>query len=214
MIGARNALLSRRGFIAMGAAFALPIPPSSALAFAVIRNGVKIGEQRLRFARNGAALTVHNHVELRVLFLAVPVFHYTMAVTEHWSGNNFVSAASQVNDDGKRLNVTVRREPDGVVIERTGKPAYRASSDALPFTHWNKAVIGGPLINMETGNTDHPHVAELGWYRLPTLPTGSITARRYRLTGPVRLSDYYDERGIWAGLEFHHRGHIVYKKIV
>jgi hypothetical protein len=119
-----------------------------------------------------------------------------------------------VDDGGTRLKVAVRRAPDSVVIERTGKPAYRAPADALPFTHWNKAVIRGPLINMETGNTDHPHVTKLGWYRLPTLPTGSITAQRYRLTGSVHLSDYYDEQGIWAGLEFHHRGHIMYKKIV
>ena len=214
MISQGSGMLSRRGFIAMGAAFSLPIPQSNALAFAVLRNGTKIGEQRLSFVRHGDALTVHNHVALRVLVLTVPVFHYAMAVTEHWSSGGFISAASQVNDDGRMLAVTVRRDPDSVFIERTGKPAYRAPAAALPFTHWNKAVIGNPLINMETGNTDHPHVAKLGWYNLPTLPSGSITARRYRLTGSVHLSDYYDEQDLWAGLEFHHRGHIMYQKIV
>jgi hypothetical protein len=152
--------------------------------------------------------------ELRVLVLSVTVFRYVMDVTESWSGDGFVGAAASVNDDGRHRQVVVRREPDAVLIERTGKPPHRAPPDALPFTHWNKAAMRGPMINMETGAIDHPHVAELGWYRLPTLPSGDVIARRYRLTGPVHLSDYYDRQGLWAGLEFHHRGHIFYKKIV
>jgi hypothetical protein len=214
MTGSKAGSMSRRGFAVMGTAFALPIPPADALRFAIFRNGTRIGEQRLNFTRTGSALTVQSQVELRVRILSVTVFRYAMEVVEHWSAGAFVSADSRVNKDGTRMRVAVRRDAEGVTIGRTGKPSYRAPANALPFTHWNRAVMRGPIIDMETGTTDHPHVAELGWYALPTLPAGTVIARRYQLSGTLQLSDYYDRQGFWAGLEFHHHGDILYRKIV
>lgn len=206
--------LGRRDVLALAGAYALPVPAGKALSFAILRNGARIGTQRVEFEQAGGALTIRSHAELRVLVLSIPVFHYAIEVVERWSAAGFQQAASRVNDDGTRRAVAVRREAGHVAIERSGAPASRAPAGALPFTHWNQAALRGPLIDMATGAVQRPQVAALGWYRLPVLPEGSVTARRYRITGALTLSDYYDRQLIWAGQEYSHRGRIVYEKIL
>ncbi len=206
--------IDRRSFMAMAAAFAIPLPSDNRLSFDVYRNGSKVGEQHLRFIDAGDMLTVDNHVELKVGLLSIPLFRYTAHIVEHWRDNAFVSATSAIDDNGTPHQLFVERQPDGIVIQGNNTPRYVAPATALPLTYWNKAMLKGPMINMQTGHTDTPSVAVVGWFKLPALPSGTITARQFKLTGPIRLSVYYDEKNTWSGLAFDHKGHISYKPVL
>lgn len=198
----------------MAAALALPVPQHDRLAFDVYRNGSKIGEQRLRFTRAGGRLRVDNHVALHVKLLAIPVFHYTAHIIEHWQDGAFHKASSVVDDDGRKIDLHLERRASGVAVSGNRVKPYVAPKDALPLTYWNKAMLDGPMINMQTGHTDTPDVTRVGWFKLQAEPSGTVTAAKYRLTGPIRLSVFYSPKGTWSGLDFERRGHITYRPVI
>jgi len=204
----------RRDFLTMAAVLALPVPKDDRLAFDVYRNGSRIGEQVLRFSRAGGRLTVNNHVELHVRLLAVRVFHYSAHIIEHWRDGGFLKATSAINDNGRKVDLRLDRQAGGVAVSgNRGKP-YLAPKNALPLTYWNKAMLDGPMINMQTGHTDTPDITKVGWFRLKAEPSGTVTAAKYRLTGPIHLSVFYSPKGTWSGLDFDHEGQITYRPVI
>ncbi|HQT89026.1 MAG TPA: DUF6134 family protein [Acidiphilium sp.] len=193
---------------------ALPVPASNRLSFAVFRNGTRIGTQTLRFTNTGANLRVDNQVGLQVKLLDVVVFNYQAAITEHWAHGAFASAHSTINANGTLHRVQVERRSGAVAISGNRIKSYTAPANALPLTYWNKALLQGPMINMQTGKTDHPTINDLGWFALPTLPSGTVRAQAYKLSGSLHLTIYYDQNNRWQGLAFDHSGHITYEPIL
>lgn len=211
-------MVTRRGLAGLAAAAvlpaSLPVPKANRLAFDVYRNGSRIGRQVVTFRRKGGVLTVTTKVDLHVSLVGIRVFHYRGRIVEHWRGDTFHSAESHINDDGTRHVVKARRVAQGIAISGDRVKSYTAPADALPLTYWNKGVLKGPMINMQTGHTDHPTVTTKGWFKWPAVPSGTVTAREYKLTGPLHLAIYYDRAGTWSGLSVHHRGHIVYRPVL
>lgn len=206
--------IGRRGILTMAASLALPVPKDDRLAFDVYRNASRIGWQHVRFRHAGDELRVDTHVDLHVSLLDVRVFHYRAHIVEHWRGNSFRKASSAVNDDGAKSTLLVERVSDGIAISGTRRKRYIAPPDALPLTYWNKAMLDGPMINMQTGYTDTPDITKEGWFRLPAEPAGAVTALKYRLTGPLHLAVYYNRANTWSGLAFHRDGHITYRPVL
>ncbi|MGC8531910.1 MAG: DUF6134 family protein [Acidiphilium sp.] len=213
-MAALTAALTRPALAADTANATLPVPASKRLAFAVFRNGTRIGEQVLQFVETGDHLRIDNHVTLQVKLLDVVMFNYRAAITEHWAQGEFAAAQSVIDANGTLHRVQVARRANGVAISGNLIKPYVAPPDALPLTYWNKALLKGPMINMQTGHTDHPTVTDLGWFALPTLPTGTVRAQAYKLSGSLHLTIYYDQQNRWQGLAFDHSGHITYEPIL
>lgn len=216
--------IARRGVLALPAALLLPAAPAAAapglpvprgdrLDFDVYRNGSRIGAEHVRFSRSGDELAVDSSVELAVRLLGVRVFHYRARIVEHWRHGAFQRARSTVNDNGTHHELAVERVAHGIEISGNRRSRYTAPADALPLSYWNKAMLGRPKINMQTGNTDRPPVAKEGWFRLAAEPSGTVRAEKYRLGHPLDVAVYYNRAGAWSGLEFHHDGHIVYRPV-
>lgn len=192
----------------------LPVPPGNRLSFAVFRNGTRIGTQTLRFTKTDDTVRVDNHVGLQVKLLDVVVFTYQAAITEHWMQGAFASAHSTINANGTLHRVQVERRASDVAISGNRIKPYSAPANALPLTYWNKVLLHGPMINMQTGHTDQPTINDLGWFALPTLPSGTVRAQAYKLSGSLHLTIYYDQNNRWQGLAFDHSGHITYEPIL
>jgi hypothetical protein len=206
--------LTSRAMAADTAIAAQAVPASKRLAFAVFRNGTRIGQQTLQFSENGDHLRIDNHVTLQVKLLDVVMFNYRAAITEQWAHGVFAAAQSVIDANGTLHHVQAARQINGVAIRGNLIKPYLAPSDALPLTYWNKASLKCPMINMQTGHTDRPTVTDLGWFALPTLPTGTVRAQAYKLSGSLHLTIYYDQQNRWQGLAFDHSGHITYEPIV
>lgn len=209
-----EATIGRRSILTMAASLALPVPKEDYLVFDVYRNGSRIGWQHVRFRQAGDWLRVDSRVALHVALLDVHVFHYHAHIVEHWRSNTFRSARSAVNDDGTKIDLSVERVSDGIAVSGNHCHRYIAPPDALPLTYWNKAMLDGPMINMQTGHADTPKITKEGWFRLPAEPSGAVTAMEYRLTGPLHFVVYYNRANIWSGLAFHHDGHITYRPVL
>jgi hypothetical protein len=82
----------------------------------------------------------------------------------------------------------------------------------MPLTYWNKKLIYGNILNIQTAHSYRVNVATPGWNKLPTADGGSIVAQRFDLTGKLRLSVWYDQYNSWSGLEFRINGDETYQK--
>ena len=194
-------------------AAALPVPPSGKMGFKVLRNGTPIGEQHLVFTRRGNTLRVDIYAALVVRLAGIPIFRYTARATEIWSGGVFQGITSRVNDDGNHLQVHAERVADGYAIEGTHVPRYIGPPDTLPLTYWNKAMLNGMILNIQTAHSYPAIVHSPGWNRLPTADGGTVVAQRFNVTGKLHLSVWYDQYEQWSGLAFHIDGYETYEKL-
>ena len=195
-------------------AMALPVPPTGALGFRILRNGVPVGEQHLTFSQSGDQLRVDNHAELVVRELGIPVFHYAAMATEQWAGGVFRGVDSQVDHNGTQLRVHAAPIAGGFAIEstKTGDYDYTGQPGLMPLTYWNKAMLDAMILNVETGRHYPAIVSSPGWNYLPTADGGRLLAQRFDVSGKLHLSLWYDQNEQWAGLAFNILGQITYQK--
>lgn len=191
----------------------LPVPPSGTIGFKVLRNGTPIGEHHLIFTRNGDTLRVDLHVALLVRLAGIPVFRYMARATENWSGGVFHSVDSWVNENGNQLQVQAERVANGYAIRGTHVPPYIGPSNTLPLTYWNKAMLYGTILNIQTAHSYPAIVSSPGWNRVPTSDGGTVVAQRFNVTGKLHLSVWYDQYEQWSGLAFHLDGYETYEKL-
>jgi hypothetical protein len=183
--------LPRRAVLAGG--LALPIfataaaAAPAALAFAVFRNGTKIGEHRLAFAADGDALTVTADAAMTVKLGPVPVFRYRHHAVERRVGGAFASLVTATDSNGKRERVSAQKT-GGVIRIDSPSGAITAPAAANPITHWNPLVFGSPLFNPQTG-------------RLLKATARKITANHWQIRGEAEIDDFYDDQGTWLALK-------------
>jgi hypothetical protein len=206
--------------MAAGAA-ALPVPAGGEIAFDVLRNGDVIGVQRLLFTTAGDTLSIANTVSLSVTLASIVLFRYELQATERWQDGVFQSLDSNINFNGDALQVHAEKVAGGYAVEghnadnpAKNVPRYLAPPDTLPLTYWNKRMLSGTILNIQTAHSYKVNVASPGWNKLPTADGGTITAQRFDLSGKLVLSVWYDAAGSWAGLEFNKSGDITYRKHV
>lgn len=188
----RRLLLAAAGFAFVpSVALAAAPPPGGRLAFAVFRNGARVGDHLMTFAGQPGAMTITTEVAMTVKLGPVPVYRYGHRAVERWRGGRFAGLETSTNGGGKLQKVVARRTAGGVIIE-TGKGSTTAPASALPLTHWHADALAGPLFNPQDGRLLRVS-ARRG-------PGGSIAAVRWSLTGDAQIDDWYDEAGTWVAL--------------
>lgn len=179
-----------------GHALALRGPPAGRrLAFAVYRNGTKVGEHRMSFTGAPGALSVSTDVNMTVKLGPVPVYRYSHSATERWAGGQFASLQSTTNGNGKVQKVNATRTPGGVIIEST-RGKVTAPAAALPLTHWNSESLTGPLFNPQEGK-----VLKVQARRMGRETIAGVSATRWNLTGEAQIDNWYDPAGDWLALK-------------
>ena len=198
--------LPRRALLACGAAAllarpaaAVVLPPSRKLLFEAWRSGSKIGHEEMSFVEDGDALTVTMTAKFSIGLGPITFLDYRHHGTEHWRCGRFESLETHTVENGETTHLSAKHAGDSVVVE-TGKLRVVAPADACPLTHWNSAILRGPLFNPQTGEIMHETVARESSQVL--LANGSSApATSYTLSGTAYLIDWYDEAGVWAGLK-------------
>ncbi len=205
-------MLSRRHFMAgaalplLGAArVAATMPPgvpgSDRLRFAVMREGARIGEHALVFTPVADGVDIRIDVNITVRLGPIPLFHYALRGLEQWRGGQCVYAAANANDDGTKAFMVATRDARGLWVRGSRAGKYLAPPAALVASHWNKAELRGPWINLQDGRLFHPAVRDAG--PGPVLLAGGarLPAERYVISGDVHLDLWY-EGPLWTGLSF------------
>lgn len=194
-------MLSRRSLLA--GVVALPgLPKTDRLEFRLIREGSRIGSHVLEFEARGNGVVVSIAVDIEVRFGPFVLYRYKLRGAETWEDGRCIAAESQTNDDGRPCFMRATRGPGGLRVEGNGTPSYTAPANALVASHWNRAELDGPWINLQDGQLLHPRVAPLG-PRPAVLANGArVPASCFAITGPARIWLWYSSADVWTGLEF------------
>jgi hypothetical protein len=186
----------------IGALPARPVFASepSDLAFAALRDGHRIGEERLRFETRGLDILVRTVAEFAVKLGPVSLFHYRHQASERWTGDRFESLETSTEQNGKTQRLTARREGEGVMLETADGPRPAAPASAVPFTHWNRRIAGAPLFDPQTGKLMRERVSAPTQARATLASGASVPAVVVVFRGDANVQDFYDASGVWTGL--------------
>lgn len=184
-------LIARRELIVGAAGFALApsavlAGPPGRLAFAVFRNGTKVGEHQMSFSGDDDNRTVTTDVALTVKVGPVPVYKYKHSAVEKWAGGKWVSIETTTNGNGKVYKAS-GRQMGGYVQIAGPKGAVRGPADAVPLSHWNQANFGKPLFNQQEG-------------QLLKVTCSKVKPGHWRIRGDAEIDDFYDAQGNWMAL--------------
>jgi len=183
MVGRRELLAAGVGLLVPARALAAP-PPR--LAFAVYRNGAKVGEHVISFSGDDDTRTVSTDVNMTVKVGPVPVYRYKHTAIEKWAGGKFVSVDTTTNGNGKVYKASGRAQAGYVAI--TGPTgAQRGPADAVPLSHWNQASFGRPLFNQQEG-------------KMLKVQCTKVTPGHWQIRGEAEIDDFYDAGGNWMAL--------------
>ncbi|HTY67238.1 MAG TPA: DUF6134 family protein [Alphaproteobacteria bacterium] len=178
------------------------VPPcgDGRLAFRVLRNGGAIGSHTLDFVPQDDGFDVRIAIDIKVGFGPITLFRYNLTGTERWRGGMLISSESATNHDGKKVTFSCRREGDGLSVSGSQVSPYRAPGEALTASHWNKAELRAPWINLEDGRLMRPKVEPAGLERLRRPDGTFLAAERYMLSGDATLDLWYEPNRRWASL--------------
>ncbi len=191
----RRSLLAFAGLMIASPALATA-PPGGRLRFAVWRNGERIGDHEMTFVTGGGLTTVSCEAAMKFKIGPIGVT-YSHTAKELWKGDDFQSVETASLTNGKRESVSARRTAAGVVIQ-AGSTSKTVAAETAPLSHWNSAVLNGPLFNPQNGKLLKV-TASRGAPVLPAdspLPSGA----RWSLRGGADIDDWYDANGVWSAL--------------
>lgn len=192
--------------MAMGASpsgvASLPIPPSRALAFRLVRHGTAIGSHTLDFSVEGDTLTVRIAADVLFTFGPIPLVRYSHRNTEIWRGGRLASLDAQTNKNGNMLHMSAHRTAAGLQVEGSGTAPYIAPEDALPTTYWNSRMLDGPMIGVQDGMLVRPKVTEKPVEPVRLASGAEKEARCYSLTGDLDLDLWYAAGRDWMSMRF------------
>jgi hypothetical protein len=207
MIGRRSLLAV--GLSAIGATTvparvaraALPVPPTNRLAFAIMRGGSEIGRHVLTFDHTGNELAVKIDVRIAVGLGPLVLFRYDHRGSEQWRDGEVLANHADTDDNGTDLKMMARREGASLLVSGSQVAPYLAPPHASPATHWNRAMLNGPLINTENGKLLKPSIRPAGTDTV--LVAGrQIRAQRFEVRGDIDFDTWYDAAPSWVGLRF------------
>ena len=201
------AILDRRAMLCAGlgalgsvwpgaSAFAAP---ASHLAFEIWRNERRIGSHTVSIEGDRQAMTVVIMAEMAFGFGLIPI-RYRHDARETWRDGAFAEFASTSVTDGIRDRVTAHREGDAISLVGSHGGPITAPANVHPLTHWNSAVLDGPLFNPQTGAMLNERITRTPGQTVTLADGRAISATGYALTGPARITDWYDGQDAWTGL--------------
>ena len=203
MDAADMVMIARRTMLAgMAAGVAVPVQaavPTEDLAFRVMRNGSEIGRHTVAFERTGGDLTVRIAVDIRVGFGPVTLYRYALRATEHWRDGVLMAAEGDTNDDGSKDFLRLSRQDMALVVEGSAAPRFTAPAECLCASHWNRAELAAPMVNIQNGELLRFTVTSAGQERVD-VGGQTVMAEHHVLDGKNRLDIWYDDRGAWSAL--------------
>ncbi len=204
----RLEVLPRRALLLSGfALLCMPVrtiaqvrAPRRDMRFEVWRHGQQIGLHSVAFSGDDRNFSAAIHAEMLVKLGPIPVFRYTHQAQEIWRDGQFAEFESHTVSNGRREQVHAIHAPDGVTIATGAGQKLQAAARTHPLTHWNQAVLDGPLFNPQTGALLHIAVSQSAVANAQPAPGHPPCTACYLLRGDAEIIEWYDADGTWAAL--------------
>lgn len=193
----RRAMLAGLGMAGVG--LSARAAPSENLMFRVMRKGDDIGRHSIIFSGDAAQLQVEIAVDIRVGLGPITLYRYGLRATERWRNGVLHEVTGTTNDDGTKDFVNARRVSDSLAVEGSAGKPYNAPSGSIAASHWNRAELAAPMVNIQDGALLDFKVASKGLAQV-TARGRQVGAEHFVLQGKEHLEIWYDAAGVWVGL--------------
>ena len=183
----------------------VPAEPPADIVFDVYLNDTPFGEHAVRFGETGSGdLRVEIDIELTAGFGPITVFRYEHEAEEVWRDGRMARLEAATLKDGDWTRVDVARTGPDTIISGSAELACLP-----PSSHWRGySASTGRILNTETGDPMPVEITDLGMETIETA-SGTVDARRIRMSGTLTVDLWYDADGRWVGCEFEARGQTI-----
>lgn len=173
--------------------------------FTVLKDGSPVGQHRFEFDRDGGRVEIQEATEIEVRFAMIPLYTFEHQASEIWEDGRAVRIDSTTNDNGEKLNITVRPDHQGYVRTVNGRvDKFGDSVRVLDF--WDKDI----LTHHEFFSTVEDKILKVSFkYVGPeriAVAGKSLAVEHYRMVGDEERDLWFDADGRLAKVEFRRHG--------
>jgi len=174
----------------------------SGLEFEIRRNGQPVGAHSMTFTP-GADKTVNvvARSSIAVRFLGFTAYRFTYDSRSAWRDGRILDLAARTDDDGTISQVGATLNGDRLSVQGP-HGTVDAPAATFPTDHWHPGVRGASVVlNTITGGLNQVAMTREGVESVPT-GDGPRPAERWRYSGELDTTVWYDDAGRWVGLRF------------
>jgi hypothetical protein len=194
------------------AALLLMTPSLPALAdeageytFTVLSNGEPVGRHRFVFERDGDRIEIQEATEIEVTFATIPLYTFEHQARQVWQDGRAVLIDATTDDNGEKLDITVRDTGHGYVRTVNGR-VDRFDPSRFVLAYWNPDTLEHEAffsaIEDKTLNASFVLVG-MDQIKLAGKP---IEAQHYRMVGDEERELWFDADGNVAKVTFQRYG--------
>ena len=178
-----------------------PVPADGMHHYIVKRNGDPIGTLKIDIKRDGERLTAVSDYSIKVKLLAIVLYRYDKRMAETYENGRLISYETEIDDNGTKSQVTVRRDGDTLAITHP-QGQLTAQGNLIPSTYWPPSTVGqsqlidssdGMLVNVVLSA---PVVEDLA------IDDRTVKSKRYEMSGDLKRTLWYDaSTGAWLKMK-------------
>ena len=173
--------------------------------FTVLKDGAPVGQHRFEFDRDGERVEIKEATEIEVRFAMIPLYTFEHQASEIWENGRAVRIDSTTNDNGDKLNITVRPDDQGYVRTVNGRvDKFDDSVRILGF--WDQDILN----HHEFFSTVEDKILKVSFEYVGrervTLAGKQVDAEHYRMVGDEERDLWFDADGRLAKVEFRRQG--------
>jgi len=190
----------------LAAALAAPAVADDNRTFQVYVDNKPAGQTVMKVAdKDGTTeCSVSVRVEVRAL---LGKYQYSLDATETWKDGKLLGLRSTCNDDGTKHDVTLTSDGTTATLKADGK-TIKGKAAVWPTTYWRLPPAAGDLtlIDSDTGKLIAAKLEKVGAEKVRVLGADK-EATKYRLTGGLDVTLWYDAGGRLVRESFVESGH-------
>jgi hypothetical protein len=164
--------------------------------FTVTRDGEPIGTQRVAFRNDGGRTELDSEMELKVSFAMVPLYYFSNRRHEVWQDDQPLMIKSKTDDNGEKLDITLR--PEGAGYVRTVNDRVdRLDEKTKVLAIWNQATVEaepGLFASVIEDETLELAFDLVGKEKI-VVEGHQMEVDHYRMTGQEERDIWYDDDG-------------------
>lgn len=170
--------------------------------FRVLRNGSPIGHHKVTVRQDGPRTEVTVDIALRVTAAGIlTLYRYLHQSREVWDGDRLISLVSTTDNDGEAEYLNATAVAEGLQVDGSGFKGL-LPADTMPTSYWHRDFLNRDTI-MDSQNGRRIELAVTPErFEMASALRDETPARRYRLTGDVELTLWYDRDGRWVKTAF------------
>jgi Family of unknown function (DUF6134) len=173
--------------------------------FTVLKDGAPVGHHRFEFDRDGERVEITEATEIKVRFAMIPLYTFEHQASEIWENGRAVRIDSTTNDNGDKLNITVRPDDQGYVRTVNGR-VDKFDDSVRILDLWDQDILN----HHEFFSTVEDKILKVSFEYVGreriTLAGKGVDAEHYRMVGDEQRDLWFDADGRLAKVEFRRQG--------